>query len=528
MPIDDTHLRLIRECSKDEAASTRLLDLFEQVVSQDATKTETEQHLRRTEANLRAMLSSTWHSFTLIDSDGCIVDADDKGKQSARAIFGKDMQAGDSIYDFVLPRDHESFTSNFGLALQGEQITVEKHFSLPDRSERCFEIAYFPVTDDQGDVIGVCMSHQDITQRKHMEAKMRRYRNIISSTSDGFSLVNTDYVYEIVNDAYLQRMQQKREDIEGHHVAEVMGQAAFDMIIKPHLDRCLNGEIVTYAEWFEYVGQGRRYVQVTYIPYYNEDGKLDGVVVHSQDITEHMVAQQREMELALEKERFKLLARFIRYAAHEFRTPLATIETSAYLMSRADEADRRKTKLEQIQKQIEHLAHLIDMLLMMVRLETTVLRSPPMLDINEAVDVACDELAARYSQHVPLRRETVKPLPQIAGDADLLTEMLRQLIDNAYRYTPDDGTITLKTGTEDGHVWIELDDNGPGINRDDLTHVFETFWRQDLAHTLPGFGLGLPIALKIADLHGGTIDIQSEAGKGAHVRVKLPIKHHAD
>lgn len=109
------------------------------------------------------------------------------------------------------------------------------------------------------------------------------------------------------------------------------------------------------------------------------------------------------------------------------------------------------------------------------------------------------------------------------GNADYLGEAIRQVLDNAYRFTPSDGTISVSLSIEEDHIRLKIQDTGEGISQANLAHVFESFWRQDEAHTTPGFGLGLPIAQKIVVLHGGRIEVESEINVGTTVKMILPL-----
>jgi signal transduction histidine kinase len=115
-------------------------------------------------------------------------------------------------------------------------------------------------------------------------------------------------------------------------------------------------------------------------------------------------------------------------------------------------------------------------------------------------------------------------LPPVMGHRTYLDDAISQIMENACRFTPDGGEINVRTGSTNGHVLLEIQDSGPGISRDVLPRVFETFWRQDSAHSTPGFGLGLSIAQKIIEQHGGEITVDSETGQGTQVQVRLPMK----
>ena len=115
---------------------------------------------------------------------------------------------------------------------------------------------------------------------------------------------------------------------------------------------------------------------------------------------------------------------------------------------------------------------------------------------------------------------------QIMGDADRLRQLLLNLVDNAIKYTPAGGKVTLALYREPHHVRIEVADNGLGIAEKDLPHIFERFYRADRARSrrLGGTGLGLSIVEWVAQAHGGAIEVQSEVGMGSTFTLRLPLE----
>jgi signal transduction histidine kinase len=256
---------------------------------------------------------------------------------------------------------------------------------------------------------------------------------------------------------------------------------------------------------------------------------VDEVVFIVRNVTEQKQAEQRAFALALEKERVSLLTRFIQDSSHEFRTPLSVIEVSVHLLRKLTDPDKREQRMAQIEVQVERITHLVDMLVQMSRLDSGAplpLRSTNPNNIVE--QVAINQHASATKQRVRFRSELTEPLPTIEADAKQLLEALTQIVDNAMRYSaPADGEsevaeITLRTSYDEQHVRMSVEDTGVGIPQDALPHIFERFYRLDSAHSTPGFGLGLAIAHKIVELHGGTIEVSSEVGKGSRFTIVLP------
>lgn len=119
------------------------------------------------------------------------------------------------------------------------------------------------------------------------------YEQIFSSSLDSMSLVGKDFRYKCVNDSYLRRMQLPRSKIVGRHVAELLGQDVFERDIRPHFERCLVGQRIAYSRWFDYPGEGSRFMEVTYSPCRNSFDEIIGIVVNARDCTERRIEEKR-------------------------------------------------------------------------------------------------------------------------------------------------------------------------------------------------------------------------------------------
>ncbi|MBK8034993.1 MAG: HAMP domain-containing histidine kinase [Chloroflexi bacterium] len=232
------------------------------------------------------------------------------------------------------------------------------------------------------------------------------------------------------------------------------------------------------------------------------------------------------LEFALHRERNRLLNEFVTNTLHDLRTPLSSIGTSAYIAGRIEDAAKRGERLEHIQTEVRQIGKLLDQFAEMVRLNQMegVVLTP--LALNPIVVRAAAEyqvLAERKGVRVVTE---VFPGELVAPVSDLLLQTaLIQVLNNAVRYTPSGGLITLRTHCRETHALIEIADTGEGIPAAALQRVFDVQYKGNTARTADGStgGIGLSMVKRILELHHGRVDITSIVGQGTTVSLIIPI-----
>jgi len=220
------------------------------------------------------------------------------------------------------------------------------------------------------------------------------------------------------------------------------------------------------------------------------------------------------------------MRRFMADAAHELRTPVTVLRTRAEvaLQQRRDPDDYERT-LQSIAREAERLAALVGDLLLLARADAgeRLLRREPLFLDDVALDAAGAARVMAEPRGVTLEVGDLSEAP-IEGDRQLVRQLLMIVLDNAVKFTPSGGTVRLDVATDDGHVRAVIEDTGAGIPREQLSRVFERFFRGDPARgRSDGAGLGLAIAKWIADAHHAQIALDSEVGRGTIVTIRFPL-----
>jgi signal transduction histidine kinase len=221
------------------------------------------------------------------------------------------------------------------------------------------------------------------------------------------------------------------------------------------------------------------------------------------------------------------MRRFMADAAHELRTPLAVLRGHADVALQSPrERDDYADTLRRVSREAARLADIVERMLLLARADAgdwpTATEALFLDDV--VLDVGNAGRALGAARGVRIEVGDLDEAP-VRGDPALLRQLLMALVDNAVKFSPDGGTVRLSLVRENGGCTTTVDDDGPGIPADALPHVFERFYRVDLARSRqPGAGLGLAIARWIADLHGGEVTLRARAVGGTRALVTLPVE----
>lgn len=214
--------------------------------------------------------------------------------------------------------------------------------------------------------------------------------------------------------------------------------------------------------------------------------------------------------------------RFVSNAAHQLRTPLALISTQASVAARETDSSRRDEALTALRSSTRQVTRLASQLLTLSRAEPGSRRPRnDTIELTETARRVLETLAEEaLRRNIDLGLEADETPVRIEGDGTMLREMLVNLVDNALRYTPPGGRVTVGIGREDDIALLWVEDNGPGIPEAERAQVFERFYR--IMGTEPeGSGLGLAIVREVVDGAGGSVTLGEAAGGGLLVSVRL-------
>jgi signal transduction histidine kinase len=221
---------------------------------------------------------------------------------------------------------------------------------------------------------------------------------------------------------------------------------------------------------------------------------------------------------------FETMRRFVADASHELRTPLAVIRGEADVaLGKERGAAEYRDSLAVILDESRRLSRMVDDLMNLARADAghVTLRRNDFYFNDLLIDCCRSVQGLATGKGVTLECRPAADLP-FTGDEELLRRLVINLLDNAIRYTPAGGSVTVELRSEPAGVRLRIADTGVGISAEAAPHVFERFFRADKARTRGGFGLGLSIVKWIAESHGGTVEMESGPTRGSTFTVKLP------
>ena len=209
--------------------------------------------------------------------------------------------------------------------------------------------------------------------------------------------------------------------------------------------------------------------------------------------------------------------RFASDASHELRTPVAIILAECeYARQNAQTVDDYRESLEVVERQGRRMSTLINQLLNITRMDQgTQVISREDADFSELADVVADETVRASGKALEVEKD-IAPGVHANVDVGLMSRLVQNLVENACKYTPEGGRVRVSLAAAEGRLTLTVADNGIGIAKRDLPHIWERFCQADSSRGVDkGSGLGLAMVKQIADAHGGTLSVESEPGRGS-------------
>ena len=238
---------------------------------------------------------------------------------------------------------------------------------------------------------------------------------------------------------------------------------------------------------------------------------------------------EEDLKIALgkEKELNELKSRFVSMASHEFRTPLSTVLSSAYLIEKyatAEDQPKRITHLQRIVSSVTMLTDILNDFLSVGRIEEGKIQvRPTLFNIREFILTLIKETKNNLKKKQRIRYHH-EGIPDILLDASLLKHIIMNLVSNASKFSAEASLIEIKTICHNDHIILSIIDQGIGISKEDQKHLMERFFRGANAGNIQGTGLGLHIVSKYAELLNGTVECKSELEKGTEFVITFDIK----
>lgn len=339
-------------------------------------------------------------------------------------------------------------------------------------------------------------------------------QTILGAMQDGLLVVDARSRIMLMNQPF-EKLFELRDPAVGVPLIEAVRHATLDeLIVETLRTREIMRSELSVADSRTH---SERHVEVSAVPIKNTDDEVTGTVVLFHDITELKQLDQIRRE-------------FVANVSHELRTPLSILR--GYIEVLLDEPETSREELARIlsimERHSKRLQRLVDDLLSLAQLES----SRATLELSDVrVDELFNNLIRDWKEKLAAKnlKVIVDLTPEtftLHADGTRLEEVLYNLLDNAVKFSPENGQIHLQATRRRSDMILSVTDNGLGIGNEHLPRIFERFYRADKARSreLGGTGLGLAIVKHIAQLHGGRVEAESELGRGTTIRVVLPLR----
>ncbi|MBU0992364.1 MAG: response regulator [Proteobacteria bacterium] len=372
--------------------------------------------------------------------------------------------------------------------------------------------------------------NQELIERRKIEDELRQFERIVSTSKDLMTLVNTKYIFQAVNDAFLISYHKKQKDIVGHSIPEILGEEIFQEKIKPHLDRCLKGEENNLQGWFYFPEFGRKFMDINHYPYVDKDGKVTGIVVNARDLTR---LKNLEAQL-IQAQKMQAIGTLAGGIAHDFNNILSAIIGYTELAQLdSPMLPKLNSHLAEVLKAAGRAKDLVYQILTFSR-QDEIQKKP--LNVGPILNEAMKMIRASIPATIDIRTHIGNETGIVLADSTQIHQIVINLCTNAAHAMREKGGIlevSLEnedvskqilqklTGLLPGpYLKLTVSDTGTGIEESVQERIFEPYYTTKEKGV--GTGLGLAAVHGIIQNYGGKIDVQSQLGKGTSIQVYLP------
>jgi PAS domain S-box-containing protein len=480
----------------------------------------------RQRESLRITLDSIGDAVIATDAEGRITSVNPvaaalTGWTQAEAV-GRPFQ---EVFHIVSERTRQRTADPIKRVLaEGRVVGLDNHSLLIARNgtERPIDDSASPIKDAEGTILGVVLIFRDISERRRAERTRARLAAIIESSEDA--------IFSKEPNGTITSWNRGAEQLYGYSAEEIIGKSVALLYPPDHphefpliMERLQRGERIEHFETIRIRKNGQRFeASVNISPLKDESGQVIGASDITRDISERKRLEQELREADRRKDEFLAIL------AHELRNSLAPIRNALQIMRLAGD---NKAALEKaatvMERQLLQMTRLID----------------DLMDVNRITRHKLKLHQERVDLETVLRNavETSRPFIQAAGheltvtlpdepiyvDADVarLGQVFSNLLNNAAKYTEHRGRIWVTVEREGDQAVVRVKDTGVGISAEHLPHIFEMFSQveRSLERSQGGLGIGLNLAKRLTEMHGGTIEVHSEGqNKGSEFIVRLP------
>jgi len=361
-----------------------------------------------------------------------------------------------------------------------------------------------------------------------------RYRDLFENATDLIQSVTADGHFLYVNEAWRNTL--------GYSEEEVADLSLWDIIhtdsrtnFRKVLQKVMAGEPVDNIEVTFMTNGGKSIIVEGNVNARSKEGEPVSIRGIFHDITERKQVQER-LQVLYERERdmrkeleteISKRTEFTRALVHELKTPITPVLAATELLLEAVKDESSIRLVQSIDRSASNLNRRIDDLMDLIKGETDMLELSfnPVDLVQLLEDIGSEMTPVASSKGHSLTVELSSSHPVVWADGDRVRQIVLNLLDNAFKFTPEGGKITLRAKEEGANLVVEIHDTGPGMNKEDQQRVFNPYYRRvEDRERLSGLGLGLALSKRLVELHGGRIWVKSRKGKGATFGFSLPLE----